>query len=39
MGLAIVSRIALWHDANIEIGECSELSGAEFRITFNNSNP
>jgi signal transduction histidine kinase len=33
MGLAIVSRIAVWHDAEISIGE-SELGGAKVSITF-----
>jgi len=35
MGLAIVSRIAQWHDAAVNIDKCAELGGAEFSITFD----
>jgi len=35
MGLAIVSRIAQWHDATVNIDKCAELGGAEFSITFD----
>ncbi len=35
MGLAIVSRIALWHQAQLLISQSKALGGAEFTITFN----
>lgn len=34
MGLAIVSRIAQWHDAKFIVGESSDLGGARFDIIF-----
>lgn len=34
MGLAIVARIAIWHDAEISIDE-SELGGARISVTFS----
>lgn len=34
MGLAIVSRIALWHKAQLVIGDSTELGGAEFTVLF-----
>ncbi|NQZ05763.1 MAG: two-component sensor histidine kinase [Algicola sp.] len=35
MGLAIVSRIALWHKAQLVISQSNTLGGAEFTLTFN----
>ena len=35
MGLAIVARIAAWHDAQISVGQSEELDGAKFTLTFN----
>ncbi|MCJ8272537.1 MAG: ATP-binding protein, partial [Psychrosphaera sp.] len=37
MGLAIVSRIALWHKAQLIISQSQDLGGAEFTLTFNTS--
>ncbi len=37
MGLAIVQRIAEWHDALLLIEHCEELGGAKFRVGFLNS--
>ncbi|SFC97899.1 ATP-binding protein [Pseudoalteromonas denitrificans] len=34
IGLAIVARIALWHDAILKIDDSKQLGGAEFSITF-----
>ncbi|MBU2972368.1 two-component sensor histidine kinase [Pseudoalteromonas sp. C2R02] len=34
MGLAIVTRIAQWHEANLKISQCINLGGAEFSIIF-----
>jgi len=34
MGLAIVSRIAQWHDATLIIGDSDDLGGAKFEIVF-----
>lgn len=34
MGLAIVSRIAQWHDAQFVIGQSKNLGGAQFEIVF-----
>lgn len=34
MGLAIVTRIAQWHMANLKISQCMNLGGAEFSIIF-----
>jgi len=34
MGLAIVNRIAQWHDARFVIGESAHLGGARFDIVF-----
>lgn len=38
MGLAIVARIAAWHDAQIAITQSNELGGAEFIVTFKRHN-
>jgi len=38
MGLAIVARIAKLHDATLIITDSAELGGAEFCLTFNQSN-
>lgn len=37
MGLAIVARIAAWHDAQVSIGQSDELGGAVFTVTFKQS--
>jgi len=34
MGLAIVTRIAQWHDAILNVDNCTVLRGAKFTITF-----
>jgi len=34
MGLAIVTRIAQWHEATLSVDNCIELNGAKFTISF-----
>jgi len=35
MGLAIVARIAVWHGAQVVIGQSNEFGGAKITVTFN----
>ncbi len=32
LGLAIVSRVAAWHDSQVQVGRSGQLGGASFRI-------
>jgi two-component system OmpR family sensor kinase len=35
MGLAIVTRIAQWHNASLSIDDCAHLGGAKFTLVFD----
>ncbi len=37
LGLAIVNRIAEWHQAKLEINDSSQLGGASLKIVFSNT--
>lgn len=38
MGLAIVARVAAWHEAEVTISQANELGGAKFTVTFHKLN-